>query len=93
MRSRQLSFAKHGSLLSRNRSLKKQGSNLQSFDNSAKFMLIALWGKEMMHRLIQDILKKIKNLSIKCHYAFGAYIRGFFAVTKSDLLGQTNCII
>ena len=56
-------------------------------------MLIALWGKEMMHRLIQDILKKIKNLSIKCHYAFGAYIRGFFAVTKSDLLGQTNCII
>lgn len=45
MRSRQLSFGQHGSCISRNRSPKEQTSNLQSFDNSTKFMLRALWGK------------------------------------------------
>lgn len=56
-------------------------------------MLIALWRKVMMHHLMQEIRAKLKNLSIKCHDAFGAHIRGFFAVTRSDLLGQSSCII
>ena len=45
-------------------------------------MLIALWKKVMMHHLMQDIQAKLKNLSIKCHDAFGVHIRGFFAVTE-----------
>lgn len=93
MGSRQFSFGQHGSLLSRNRSLKKQANSLRSFDNGTNFMLIALWRKVMMHHLMLEIQAKLKNLSIKCHDTFGAYIRGFFAVTRSDLLGQSSCII
>lgn len=40
-----LNFGQHGSFISKNRRLKKQGSNLLSFDNSTKFMVIALWEK------------------------------------------------
>lgn len=72
MGSRQLSFGQNGSFISRNRSLKKQTSNLRSFDNRTKFMLIGLWAKVMMHHLIQDIQAKLKNLSIKYHEVLGA---------------------
>lgn len=52
------SFGQHRSLISRNRSLKKQTSNLQSFSNNTKFMLRALLGKVGMCHLTQDIQSK-----------------------------------
>lgn len=93
MGSRQASFGQHRSLISRNRSLKKQTSNLQSFGNNTKFMLRALLGKVVMRHLTQGIQSKHKkNLFIKCQDGFEAHSGDFFAVT-SDLLGQTRCII
>lgn len=93
MGSRQASFGQHRSLISRNRSLKKQTSNLQSFGNNTKFMLRALLGKVVMRHLTQDIQSKHKrNLFIKRQDVFEAHSGGFFAVT-SDLLDQTRCIM